>query len=84
LAAPVFLSAPAAAQSVPRSRTLRVVPETLTNILDPHFSTSFTARDFSDLVFDSLFAVNDRFEPQPQMVDRFERSADGLAWTFTL
>ncbi|MGL4285204.1 MAG: ABC transporter substrate-binding protein [Phreatobacter sp.] len=84
LAAPVFLSAPAAAQSVPRSRTLRVVPETLTNILDPHFSTSFTARDFSYLVFDSLFAVNDRFEPQPQMVDRFERSADGLAWTFTL
>jgi peptide/nickel transport system substrate-binding protein len=70
---------PAAAET-----TLRYAPETLTRILDPHFSTSFQVRDFGYLVFDTLFAVNDRFEPQPQMVDRWTVSADGLIYTFTL
>lgn len=82
LAAPL-LSRVASAQT-PRAETLRVVPETLTTVLDPHFTTSFTTRDFAYLVFDTLFAMNDRWEPQPQMVERFTRSADGLAWTFTL
>ncbi len=80
-----FLAAlPAAAQVPSRAQTLRVAPETLTRVLDPHFTTSFTTRDFAYLVFDTLFAVNDRWEPQPQMVERWERSADGLVWTFTL
>ena len=84
LAAPALLGVPAWAQTAPRNQTLRVVPETLTTVLDPHFTTSFTTRDFAYLVFDTLFAVNDRWEPQPQMVERFERSADGSTWTFTL
>ncbi|WP_419899511.1 ABC transporter substrate-binding protein [Roseomonas sp. USHLN139] len=84
LASPALLALPARAQAVARARTLRVVPETLTTILDPHFTTSFTARDFSYLVFDTLFAMDDQWRPQPQMVDNFERSADGLSWRFTL
>jgi peptide/nickel transport system substrate-binding protein len=85
LCAPALLSTPAFAQgNDARARTLRVVPETLTTILDPHFTTSFTARDFSYLVFDTLFAVDDQWRPQPQMVERWERSEDGLTWTFTL
>src|SRR5215470_8948476 len=39
---------------------------------------------FSYLVFDTLFAVNDRWEPRPQMIDRWDRSADGMTWTFAL
>src|SRR5882672_5152420 len=84
LAAPALLSISARAQPAPRDRTLRVAPETLTTILDPHFTTSFTARDFSYLVFDTLFAVNDRWEPKPQMVERWERGADGMTWSFNL
>ncbi|MBL8839251.1 MAG: ABC transporter substrate-binding protein, partial [Alphaproteobacteria bacterium] len=84
LAAPALLGGRAWAQGASRNQTLRVVPETLTTVLDPHFTTSFTTRDFAYLVFDTLFAVNDRWEPQPQMVERFERSADGSTWTFTL
>ena len=64
--------------------TIRFAPETLTRILDPHFSTSFQVRDFGYLVFDTLFAVNDRFEPQPQMVDTWTVSPDGLTYTFVL
>jgi peptide/nickel transport system substrate-binding protein len=84
LAAPAVLATSAKAQSAGRQETLRVAPETLTNIFDPHFTTSFTTRDFGYLVFDTLFAVNDRWEPKPQMVERWDRSADGMTWTFAL
>src|SRR6516225_5296467 len=84
LTAPAVLAFAAKAQSAGRRETLRVAPETLTNIFDPHFTTSFTTRDFSYLVFDTLFAVNDRWEPRPQMIERWDRSADGMTWTFAL
>jgi peptide/nickel transport system substrate-binding protein len=84
LSAPFILPAASHAQTVSRAQTLRVVPETLTTLLDPHFTTSFTARDFAYLVFDTLFAVDDTFTPRPQMVERWDRSADGSTWTFTL
>src|SRR5476651_742010 len=71
--------AQAQAQSV-----LRVAPETLTRILDPHFTTSFTTRDFAYLVFDTLFAVDDHFVPKPQMVDTYSLSDDKLTYTFVL
>ncbi|WP_431282666.1 ABC transporter substrate-binding protein [Humitalea sp. 24SJ18S-53] len=84
LLAALVIATPALAQVPTRANTLRVAPETLTRVLDPHFTTSFTTRDFAYLVFDTLFAVNDRWEPTPQMVDRFTRSDDGMSWTFTL
>ena len=61
-----------------------MVPETLTTIFDPHFTTSFTTRDVAYLVYDTLFAVNDRWEPKPQMVERWTESPDGRDWIFTL
>ncbi len=83
VALPAFVPGVGRAQAT-RATTLRVVPETLTTIFDPHFTTSFTARDFSYLVYDTLFAVNERWEPRPQMVERWTRSPDGADWTFTL
>ena len=59
-AASLLAAPPAQAQSL-----LRVAPETLSRILDPHFTTSFTTRDFGYLVYDTLFAVYDKFEPKP-------------------
>jgi peptide/nickel transport system substrate-binding protein len=83
LATPFLLPGPARSQAA-RAATLRVVPETLTTILDPHVTTSFTTRDFSYLVYDTLLAVNDRWEPTPQMAERWETAADGMEWRFTL
>ncbi|WP_043835253.1 ABC transporter substrate-binding protein [Muricoccus aerilatus] len=83
LAAPALLPGLARAQAS-RAATLRVVPETLTTIFDPHFTTSFTTRDFGYLVYDTLLSVNDRWEPTPQMAERWETSADGLEWRFFL
>ncbi len=73
----LLAGAPGQAQSGPQS-VLRVAPETLSRILDPHFTTSFTTRDFGYLVFDTLFAVDDHFEPQPQMVESYKLSDDKL------
>jgi peptide/nickel transport system substrate-binding protein len=79
MALAMLAAAPAGAQSV-----LRVAPETLSRILDPHFTTSFTTRDFGYLVYDTLFAVDDRFEPKPQMVESYKLSDDKLTYTFVL
>lgn len=75
----LFTGVPVSAQSV-----LRVAPETLSRVLDPHFTTSFTTRDLGYLVFDTLFAINDKFEPKPQMVGSYTISSDKLTYTFVL
>ncbi|MEJ0069207.1 MAG: ABC transporter substrate-binding protein [Pseudomonadota bacterium] len=82
LAIAVLLAAPAVAQPAPN--TFRAVPIQLVRIFDPHFTSSFTTRDFGYLVFDTLFAINDKFEPQPQMVERWTVSPDQLTYRFTL
>jgi peptide/nickel transport system substrate-binding protein len=64
--------------------TLRVVPETLSRILDPHFTTSFTTRDLGYLIYDTLFAVDDTFTPKPQMVESYTVSPDRLTYVFVL
>ena len=80
LAASTLLAAiPVHAQS-----TLKVAPETLSRVLDPHFTTSFTTRDLGYLIYDTLFAVDDTFAPKPQMVERYTISPDKLTYTFVL
>ena len=70
--------------SVQAQSTLKVAPETLSRVLDPHFTTSFTTRDLGYLIYDTLFAVDDKFEPKPQMVESYAISADKLTYTFVL
>ena len=36
------------------------------------------------MVWDTLFAMDEKFEVKPQMVDKYDVSADKLTWTFTL
>ena len=78
-AAALLAAPPSQAQSL-----LRVAPETLSRILDPHFTTSFTTRDLGYLIYDTLFAVDDKFEPKPQMVESYTVSPDKLTYTFVL
>jgi len=84
LAAALWFSLPVFGKPVQAQSVLRVAPETLSRILDPHFTTSFTTRDFGYLVFDTLFAIDDKFEPKPQMVDTWTLSDDKLTYTFVL
>jgi peptide/nickel transport system substrate-binding protein len=75
-----LLSAPATAQQ----KTLKFVPEADLRSLDPIWTTAYITRNHGYMVYDTLFSVNDKFEPKPQMLEKYEMSADGLTYTFTL
>jgi peptide/nickel transport system substrate-binding protein len=65
-AAATGLAAPAVGQ---RARVLRFVPTVDLSSLDPHWSTSQAVQSHGYYVFDTLFGVNARQEPRPQMAE---------------
>ncbi|CAP40614.1 ABC transporter substrate-binding protein [Bordetella petrii] len=74
--------APAAAQA--EGKTLRIVPHADLKVLDPTFTTAYITRNFGYMVYDTLFAMDAKGEPQPQMVDSYKASEDKKTWTFVL
>jgi peptide/nickel transport system substrate-binding protein len=52
--------------------------------IDPFISPEYMARNHGYMVYDTLFALDARLVPRPQMVARWSVSADGLTWDFTL
>src|ERR1700733_11177876 len=66
------------------TKAMTVVLESEVTILDPHYITATITRTFGLHVFDTLFAMNEKGEIKPQMVDSWQTSADKLTWTFTL
>ena len=65
-------------------KTLRFIPQADLRSIDPIWTTAYVTRNFGYLVYDTLFALDKDFKPQPQMVDTWKVSDDKLAWTFTL
>src|SRR5262249_38296095 len=63
---------------------MRVVMHSDLKILDPIWTTAYISRNHGYMIYDTLLAMNDRQEPQPQMVDKWEVSAEKLTYTFTL
>ena len=66
------------------AKPLTVVLESEVTILDPHVITATITRTFGLHVFDMLFAMNEKGEIKPQMVESYDSSADKLTWTFVL
>jgi peptide/nickel transport system substrate-binding protein len=83
LAATGGLSKPAISQ-VAAAKTLRFVPQANLANFDPVWGTQYVVRNASAMVWDTLYGVNDKLQPQRQMVESEEQSADGLTWTFRL
>src|SRR5499433_981262 len=83
LAATGRLSAPALAQGA-AARTLRFVPQADLANFDPIWGTQYVVRNASAMVWDTLYGMNEKLEPQRQMAEGEEVSADGLTWTFRL
>src|SRR2546423_13216513 len=75
----VAVAAPALAET-----TLKVVMHSDLKILDPIWTTAYIVRNHGYLVWDTLFAMDEKFDVKPQMVDKYDVSADKLTWTFTL
>jgi peptide/nickel transport system substrate-binding protein len=66
------------------AQTLKVVMHSDLKIVDPIWTTAYIVRNHGYLVWDTLFAMDEKFEVKPQMVDKYDVSADKLTWTFTL
>lgn len=66
------------------SRVLKFVPEADVVIYDPVVTPAWQTRDHAFLVYDTLFGVDDNFQPHPQMVEGYVVEKDGLLWKFTL
>ena len=64
--------------------TLRVVMHSDLKIVDPIWTTAYISRNHGYMVYDTLFALDEKLEVQPQMVDSYEISDDQLIYTFTL
>lgn len=65
-------------------KSMAVVLESEATILDPHFTTAAITRTFGLHVFDTLFAMNEKGEIKPQMVESFDGKPEGLVWSFVL
>ena len=65
-------------------KVLRVVPSADPAELDPTRGLNLIARIYSQMVFDTLFALDSHLSPRPMMVESEQVSADGLTYSFTL
>jgi len=66
------------------AQTLRVVMHSDVKFLDPIWSGAYITRNYGYMVYDTLFAMDEKFQVKPQMVDTWSTSDDGLTWTFKL
>jgi len=63
---------------------LRVVPHADLKILDPHTNTATITLMHGQMIYDTLFAWDEKLQPRPQMVDTYTVSPDKLVYNFTL
>lgn len=66
------------------ANVVRVAPHTELKVIDPIWTTAYVTRNHGYLVYDTLFALDENFEPQPQMIDRWTVSSDKKTWVFHL
>src|SRR6516225_8767685 len=66
------------------TKTLHFIPQTDVQVLDPIWTTAYVTRNHGYMVFDTLFAIDSKFKPHPQMVGDYSISPDRLLYSFTL
>lgn len=63
---------------------LKVIPQADLRTLDPVFTTAQITANHAYMIYDTLFAMDDALQPQPQMVGDYSVSDDGLTYQFAL
>ncbi len=66
------------------TKTLKVVMHSDLKIIDPVWTTAYIGRNHGYMIYDTLFALDAKLEPRPQMVESWTVSDDQLTWTFKL
>src|SRR5215510_10883928 len=64
--------------------TLKVALHSDLKIIDPVWTTALISTHHGFMIYDTLFALDEKLEVKPQMVERWSVSEDKLTWTFTL
>ena len=83
LAASAALALPSVAR--PQSaQVLRFIPHADLTSLDPMWTTAYITRNHGFMVFDTLFGLDGRYRPSPQMLEGFAAEADGKLWRLVL
>jgi peptide/nickel transport system substrate-binding protein len=77
-----IVGAPAYGQTP--TNVLEVVPSADVAELDPARAANQIGRIYSQMVFDTLFALDQSLSPKPMMVDKEVISADRLTYSFTV
>src|SRR5262245_41377370 len=83
LAAGVALAALAASPALAQS-TIKFSPHADLKVVDPITNTAAITLLHSYMIFDTLYAFDEKSVAQPQMVQSHTVSADGLTYTFKL
>ncbi len=83
VAAIAALSATAPA-AFAQGKTLKAVMHSDLKIIDPIWTTAYIVRNHGYMIYDTLFSSDEKGDVKPQMVDKYEVSADNLSHTFTL
>ncbi len=81
-AAAAALPLPAIAQG--KAKTLRYVPQADLSVLDPTASSSGVTEEHGYNVFDTLYGLDSKARPQPQMSEGHTVSDDGRTWLIRL
>ena len=85
LALPVTIAAPAVrAQTAGAARVLRFAPANDLAVTDPTLTTAYVTRNHAMMVYDTLYGLDSRLQPKPQMAEGHVVEEDGLRWRITL
>jgi len=77
------LAAPSAVRAQ-SATTLKFTPQQDLITLDPVTTTAYVSRNHGYMVFDTLYGMDSRYQPTPQMVDGHTIENDGKLWNLTL
>ena len=83
-AAVIAIAAGPWAGALAQQKVLKFIPQADLRILDPIATTAYITRNHGYMVYDTLFAIDDKFQVKEQMVGKHEVSKDLLTYTFTL
>lgn len=71
-------------QAASAQGVLKVRPSGDLKTLDPHITSDSIVRNYGYMVYDTLFALDDKLQVKPQMVDKWNVTGNGRIYTFTL
>ena len=74
----------ASVSGAPAEVAIRAVMHSDLKIVDPIWTTAYITRNHGYMVYDTLFAMDEKGEIRPQMVEKYDASADKLTYSFTL